>query len=298
MAETLERRTIGSRVFDFFNIFFMLLFAITMIYPFWHLFITSWSGTDEISSIGFHVWLDEWNNDAYKLIFQSNQVGVAYINSIIRLVMGTAIAILMTLLAAYPLAKRDLPGRNIITIFFVFTMFFSGGLIPTYLLIRRLGLFNTRWVLVLPTALNVWYVIIMRNFLMTIDPAMEEAAFVDGANVRTILFRIIVPLARPVIAVIFLWSAVGHWNAWFDALLYIQDPNKVVLQLLLRRLLNRMLTLQQLEKLTLSRMLEVVIPTEAMRAAMILITIGPIILIYPFIQRHFIKGIMIGSLKG
>ena len=298
MAETLQRRTVGGRAFDSLNVLFLLLFSVTVVYPFWHLFIISFSGTDDIVTMGFHFWLDEWHIEAYRYVFSSNRVGRAYVNSILRVAMGTTTAIMVTLLAAYPLAKRDLPGRNVITMTFVFTMFFAGGLIPHYLLVRGLGLIDSRWALVLPVALDVFWVIIMRNFLMAIDVEMEEAAFMDGASVRTILVRIIVPLARPAIATVFLWATVQHWNAWFDALIFIQDANKTVLQLLLRRLLDRMLTLQELEKFTLQQQIEMKIPTEAAKAAMILVATGPIIMIYPFIQRHFVRGIMIGSLKG
>lgn len=298
MAETLQTRTAGGRAFDSLNVLFLFLFSVTVVYPFWHLFITSFSGTDDIVTMGFHFWLDEWHIEAYRYVFNSNRVGRAYVNTILRVAMGTTTAIIVTLLAAYPLAKRDLPGRKAITMTFVFTMFFAGGLIPHYLLVRGLGLIDSRWALILPVALDVFWVIIMRNFLMAIDVEMEEAAFMDGASVRTILVKIIVPLARPAIATVFLWSTVQHWNAWFDAMIFIQDANKTVLQLLLRRLLDRMLTLQELERYTLQQQIEMKIPTEAAKAAMILVATGPIILIYPFIQRHFVRGIMIGSLKG
>jgi putative aldouronate transport system permease protein len=298
MAATLQTRTFASRAFNSLNVLFLLLFTVTVVYPFWHLLIISFSGTDDIVTMGFHFWLDEWHVEAYRYVFNSNRVGRAYLNSIIRVAMGTTTAIVVTLLAAYPLAKRDLPGRNIITMTFVFTMFFAGGLIPSYLLVRSLGLIDSRWALVLPVALDVFWVIIMRNFMMAINVEMEEAAFMDGASVRTVLVRIIAPLARPAIATIFLWSAVQHWNAWFDAMIYIQDARKTVLQLLLRRLLDRMLTLQELEKFTLQQQIEMKIPTEAAKAAMILVATGPIIMIYPFIQRHFMRGIMIGALKG
>ena len=298
MTATLQRRTFTSRALDSLIVLFLLLFTVTVVYPFWHLIIISFSGTDDIVTMGFHFWLDEWHIEAYRYVFSSNRVGRAYLNSIIRLIMGTTTGIVVTLLVAYPLAKKDLPGRNVITMAFVFTMFFGGGLIPEYLLVRGLGLIDTRWALVLPVGLNVWWVIIMRNFLMTIDVEMEEAAFMDGASVRTVLIRIIVPLARPAIAIVFLWAAVYHWNEWFHAMLYLQDANQTVLQLLLRRLLDRMLTLQELERFTLQQRIERKIPTEAAKAAMILVATGPIILVYPFIQRHFMKGIMIGALKG
>ncbi len=191
MAETLQRRTVGGRAFDSLNVLFLLLFTVTVVYPFWHLMIISFSGTDDIVTMGLHFWLDEWHIEAYRYVFSSNRVGRTYVNSILRVAIGTTTAIIVTLLAAYPLAKRDLPGRNAITTTFVFTMFVAGGLIPHYLRVRGLGLIDSRWALVLPVALDVFWVIIMRNFLMAIDVEMEEAAFMDGASVRTILVRIL-----------------------------------------------------------------------------------------------------------
>ena len=222
---------------------------------------------------------------------------MAYGNSIFRTVVGTFLGIAFTLAAAYPLSKKRLPGRNVMTITILVTMFFGGGLIPTYLLIRRLGMLDSRWVLIVPTMTAGFHVIIMRNFIMTIDEAYEEAAFMDGANYLQVLLRIIIPLSKPVIATVALWKGVYHWNAWFDAWIYIRSESKIVLQLLLRRLLQDIA--QTMERLKAFRVEEdQPLPTEAVKAAISLLTIGPIILVYPFLQRYFVKGIFIGSLKG
>jgi putative aldouronate transport system permease protein len=170
-------------------------------------------------------------------------------------------------------------------------------LITAYLLIRRIGLFDTRWALILPTLTVGFYIIIMRNFLMTLDKAYEDSAFMDGANYFQILVRIIIPLSKPVIATIALWAAVGHWNSWFDALIYLKSESKIVLQLLLRRLIQEMtLMAERMEKFTNIEKNE--LPSEAVKAAITILTIGPIILLYPFLQKYFIKGIFMGSLKG
>jgi len=226
-------------------------------------------------------------------------VSVAYLNSIYRTVVGTFLTVVFTMLAAYPLSRRDLPGRTATTVYILITMFFGGGLIPTFLLMRRLQLIDSRWVLILPMMTNGFYIIIMRNFMMTIDRALEDSALVDGANHVQILFWIIAPISMPVIATVALWAAVGHWNAWFDALVYIRSDSKVVLQLLLRRMIveaeerfRRMLLTFQLEEDVEE------LPMPAVKAAVTLLTIGPIILVYPFIQRYFIRGILVGSLKG
>ena len=240
----------------------------------------------------------KWNVGAYKFALSKyGSVPVAYINSIFRTVMGTVLTIVITLLAAYPLSKILIPGRNMLTIFILITMFFSGGLIPSYLLIRRLGLFDTRWALILPSLAIGFYTIIMRNFLMTIDSAYEDSAFIDGANYFQILVRIIIPLSKPVIATIALWTAVMHWNSWFDALIYTKSESKIVLQLLLRRLIQEM-TLMDDSLNDFLNVEQIKLPSEAVKAAITILTIGPIILLYPFLQKYFIKGIFIGSLKG
>ena len=210
---------------------------------------------------------------------------------------GTLTTLLVTFTASYALSKRELPGRKFLTICFILTMFFSGGLIPTYLLIRNLGLMNTRWVLVVPVALNVYYIIITRNFLMTIDQSMEDSAIIDGAGYWTVLFRIMLPLSKPVMATIGLWAAVRHWNMWFDALIYIDEKGKQVLQLLIREMLKT-LDLSELDEVGLDLQLQEPIPPQSVQAVTILVTIGPIVMVYPFIQKYFVKGVMLGSVKG
>ena len=213
---------------------------LSILYPFWVTLITSFSTVDEVTTLGFKLWISEWSTGAYRFAFSTyGNAGVAYYNSIYRVVLGTSVAIVLTLLAAYPLAKRNLPGRNVLTIVLLITLFFAGGLVPNYLLIRRLGLIDTRWALILPLAVNGFYIIIARNFLMTIDPAYEDAALVDGAGYPQILARIMVPLSKPIIATLALWTAVAHWNAWFDALIYIRSERKIVLQTLLRRMIQQ-----------------------------------------------------------
>ncbi len=292
------KQSAGSAIFDSLNAIFMILAGITFLYPFWITILTSFSGHQASMSLGFHLWLSEWYTTAYRFAFSRfGRIGVAYGNTIFRTVAGTALIVSFTLLGAYPLSKKRLPGRNLITIFFLITMFFGGGLIPTYLLIRRIGLLNNRLVYILPLATNAFYIIIMRNFIMTIDDAYEEAAFVDGASYFQILVRIIIPLSKPVIATIVLWAAVAHWNAWFDGLIYITHESKHVLQLFLRRLMTEVIAMtEHMERF--AGIEEEAMPSYAVQAAVTVLTIGPIILVYPFIQRYFIKGIFIGSLKG
>jgi putative aldouronate transport system permease protein len=294
----LSRKTAGDVVFDVLNYSFLFLFSLTIIYPFWSTILLSFSDTSEATSLGFHVWIRHWTLSAYKFAMSRyGNVPTAYLNSIIRTVAGTLLTLVVTLLAAYPLSKKNLPGRNIITIFILVTMFFSGGIIPSYLLIRSLGLIDKRLVLFLPGLAGGFNIVIMRNFLMTLDKSYEESAFMDGANYLQILASIIVPLSKPVIATVALWTAVGHWNAWFDAMIYIRSGNKIVLQLLLQRMLQELERFAQ-EVANFQQVENVDLPSESMKAAVTVLTIGPIVIAYPFLQKYFIKGFLMGSLKG
>ena len=294
----LSRKTGGDVVFDVINVTFLVLFCLSILYPFWSIFILSLAPEDIATTLGFRLWNERWSTKAYFFAFSEfGNAGVAYLNSIFRTVVGVVLTITITLLAAYPLSKRELPARKPLMVFFLLTLFFVGGLIPRYLLVRGLGLYDSRWALILPVMAQAYYIIIMRNFLMTIDSAYEESAFIDGANYAQVLMRIVVPLAKPVIATIALWAAVFHWNSWFDALIYLRSESKIVLQLLLRRLVQVMAqdttdALDQFMTTYRSR-----VPSEAAKSAVIILTIGPIILLYPFIQRYFIKGVFLGSLK-
>jgi putative aldouronate transport system permease protein len=218
-----------------------------------------------------------------------------FLNSIIRATLGTILSLLVYGLTAYPLSKRRLPGVKILTWIFVFTMLFDGGIIPNYILIRNLGLMNTRFALIVQGVVSAFNIIIMRNFFFSLPESLEESAKIEGAGDLTIFFRIVVPLSKPVMATIGLWVAVWHWNNWFDAMIYITDRSKQILQIILREILinnsgemmNEMRMMSNLD----FQMLQ-------LRAAVIIISVVPVMLIYPFIQRYFIKGIMLGSVKG
>ncbi|MNI39980.1 Inner membrane ABC transporter permease protein YcjP [compost metagenome] len=199
-------------------------------------------------------------------------------------------------LGAYALSKKYLPHRNFYTMLIVLTMFFSGGLIPTFLLIKSIGLYDTRWALIIPGLINTFYMIIMRNFFMELPQELEDSAKIDGANDIQILARIVVPVSKPILATIGLWVAVHHWNEWFQALIYIQDQSKIVLQILLRRLIVENDDLQMRELMSQATEDEVV--AETVKSAVLMIATIPILVVYPFIQKYFVKGIMVGSLKG
>ena len=298
--KALNPTSIGERLFTLVNGTFLVVLGLTMVYPFWSTVIVSFSNLEESTSLGFHIWIKDWDLTAYRIAMASyGNVRIGYMNSIFRVVVGTICTIVVLLLGAYPLSKKDLPFRNVLTIYILITMFFGGGLIPFYLLVRSLGLLDSRMVLILPTLVSGFSIIIVRNFLMTLDTAYEESAFMDGANYLQILVRIIVPLSKPVIAVVALWSTVGFWNEWFHALIFIRTPSKRVLQLILRQMLYQIGTLKEAaDRDPALDTMGYEFPPQAVKAAVTMLTIGPIILVYPFLQKYFVKGIFVGSLKG
>ncbi|HOJ12005.1 MAG TPA: carbohydrate ABC transporter permease [Clostridiales bacterium] len=295
----LKKKSIGGTTFDILNYTFMVLFSLSIIYPFWNLILLSFSDQREATNLGFRIWINNWDTTAYKYIFEHNNVAMGYFNTIFRAFTGTVLMLIMCYLGAYPLSKKNLPGRNIITIFFLITMFFSGGLIPSYLLIKKINLMDKRLVYIIPGMFSTYNMIIMRNFIMSMNKELEEAALIDGANYFDVAFKVIAPLLKPVLATIALWSIVGHWNSWFDCLIYIKDEKKYVLQLIVRRIVIQTQGEAEFMKLqAFNQLSEKRIHSSNVKSAVILVTIGPIVLIYPFLQKYFVKGIMVGSLKG
>lgn len=289
-------------VFDVVNYLFLTLFVLSILYPFWDMFVRSLSTPIGAMKLGFYLVpkLKDLTLDSYKIVFTGGQIGWGYFNTVFRAAVGTSLMVVVTLAAAYPLSKRHLPYRRGITVFMVVTMFFSGGMIPSYLLIKWLGLIDSRWALVLPAVAQVFNILLVRNYIMAVvDRSMEESAEIDGANEFTILVRILTPLCKPAVATIGLWSIVGHWNAWFDAMLYINSQNKEVLQLMLRRVMieNAPGPLQKFQDMALGMRRKQFAP-DSLKAAFLYLTIIPILLVYPFLQKYFIKGIMLGAIKG
>ena len=294
----LRRKSAGDVIFDACNYLLLAVFSITILYPYWYVLLLSLADAENASGLGLRLWNSGWSLHSYEFALSKyGNVVRAYGNSIFRAAVGTAGGLVFTLLAAYPLSKKNLPGRSVVTIYILITMFFSGGIVPEFLLVRNLGLFNTRWAVILPRLAVGFYIIIARNFLMTIDDAYEESAFMDGANYFQVLVRIVTPLAKPLLATIALWLAVLHWNEWFQAMIYTRDESKIVLQLLVRRMIQDLFFIDEaVRQFQTAR--EATLPSQSVRAAITVLTIGPIVLVYPFLQRHFIKGVFAGSLKG
>lgn len=289
----------GDKAFDALNYFLLFLLAALTLYPFWYIIIISISTQAEATKIGLHIFTKNPTLDSYRSIFQNAYIYMAYKNTIIRTVLGTSINLTLTTMLAYAMSKKYLPHRNFYTSIIVFTMFFGGGLIPSYMLVKNLKLINTIWALVLPGAIGTYNMIIMRNYFQSLPSELEESAKIDGANDVRILINIYLPVSMPVIATVALWCLVGHWNAWFDALIYTNGNNNLmVLQLLIRKLLvEGSTTLINAGALMIDDASMAPSP-ESLKAATIMVSTIPILMVYPFIQKYFVKGIMIGSLKG
>lgn len=280
--------------FQFVNYTFLAVLALLTLYPFVHLLSVSFSTNAEATRIGLHLWPREPVVSAYADVLSSPLIWSGYRNTLFRTAVGTALTLLVTALTAYPLAKPYFPLRRTWMAMVIFTMIFSGGLVPNYLLMRELGLLDSLWALILPGLVNPFNLIIMINFFRAIPQALEESARMDGASEWGVLGRIVVPLSMPVMATIALWTAVGHWNAFFDAILYITDKNKFVLQMILRKMILEKTMFQEFEGAGAA----VSTARESVEAATIIVSTLPILFLYPFLQKHFVKGVLLGSIKG
>lgn len=290
----LPSMTSGEKIFQWFAVILVVMMSFAMVYPFIHIASISLSTPAEALRPGIHLFPLEVSFDAYREAMQSNGIWYGFQNTIFRTTVGTALTLIVMSMAAYPLSKKYLPDRSFYMMFIILTMFFSGGLIPTYLLVKGLGLFDSRWVYIVPTLFNTFSLIILRNFFMSIPGELEDSAKMDGANDIRILFSIVIPLSKPILATVGLWSAVMHWNAWFDALIYVQDQTKIVLQVFIRRLVIENQQQELMRIIDQQKSLN----AETVKAAVLMVATLPILLVYPFLQKYFIKGILVGSLKG
>ncbi|WP_284639567.1 carbohydrate ABC transporter permease [Paenibacillus silviterrae] len=292
------RESAGDRLFSIINYTVLSLFLITILYPL--IYIASASISDSQDVIAGEVWLWPVNPslDGYTAVFKHKLIWIGFRNSLYYTVVGTLINVVMTILAAYPLARKDFYGKNAFMFYFVFTMMFSGGLIPTYMIVKDLGLLNTTWAMLLPGALAVWNMIITRTYFQTTIPdELLEAAQLDGCSDFGFVWRIVIPLSGPIIAVITLFYAVGHWNSFFNAFIYLKNQNLYPLQLVLRDIL-----VQNDVDLTMLTDVQEAARKEGLREllkySLIVVATLPLLVVYPFVQKYFVKGIMIGSLKG
>jgi putative aldouronate transport system permease protein len=290
------KRTRGQVAFSYLNILLMFFVVAATLIPFYTVAVRSLSA--EIAVITGRVTLIpvDFSLSAYRKAIAVSQFWTGYRNTIVYVAGTVVVHLAMTIICAYPLAKKNLYGRKAITGFIVFTMFFSGGLIPNYLLVRSLGLVNTMWALILPTSIQVWHMVIMRTFFQGIPDSIEEQARIDGLNPIGVLVRIVLPLSGAIIATISLFVAVFQWNNWFGPMIYLTRNDKFPVTLYLRNIIvGAQMAVAQGRELTAD---DAVAPVETLKAATVMLVTLPILAVYPFLQKYFVKGVMIGSLKG
>jgi putative aldouronate transport system permease protein len=287
------KHSMGDRIFDFINVFLLVLLVVACFYPFYYVICASFSKASLfMSHSGILLKPIGLSTAAYKKVFENSSIWTGYINTIYYVVGGTAINIAMTVIGAYFLSRKNIPGKGIITVFIMFTMYFSGGMIPAFLNIQSLGLYDTRAALLLPGAINTFNLIIMRTAMASVDDSMEESARLDGANHITILIKIMLPLTKATVAVLVLYYGVSHWNSWFPAMIYLEDRAKEPLQLFLRQVL----IMNDMSDMNIGEDQELI--SETIKYATIIVSTVPILCLYPFLQKYFTKGMMIGAIKG
>ena len=288
------KRSAGDRAFDWINYLFLALFSLTILFPFWNLFVQSVSSPDSGVVDALQMWPKKFSAFNYKYVLANKYIWTGYRETLIRTIAGTALSVTLTAMGAYVLSKKKLPNRNFWTTVVLIPMFFSGGMIPSYLWMVNLHLIDNRLVLILPGLISSYNLIIMRNFFMSVPEGLEESAMIDGAGSIRIFFSIVLPISKAVLATVALWGMVGHWNAWFDATIYIRDANKLPLQVVLRRIL--MEGTQQMMDMNSTDTNHVT--PDTLKAATTFVCMLPIMCVYPFVQKYFVKGVIIGSLKG
>lgn len=291
------KRTLGSTIFDTVNIIILLLLCLATVYPFLHMVAVSFSDKTQVLNNKVTFYPKGFVVDAYMLVFKDNTIWRAYINTIVYTLSDILISVLGTAMFAYPLSKKYLWGRGPITFFITFTMFFSGGMIPSFLLVKSLHMYNTMWAIIIPGCIGVYNVIIMRTFFQNLPQSLDESARLDGASEMNILFRIYLPLSLPVCATIALWVGLGQWNNFMGPLIYFSDQKKYSLQILLRQMI---ITGDQVLNPALAEAFEEEYRTvpDSLKYATILVATAPVLVAYPFLQKYFVKGMLVGSIKG
>jgi len=296
------RESVQDRIFNFINISILTLFGMVIVFPLLYTVSVSLLSNSELGSrSGLILFPYKPSFDAYKLILRgSDDIRNGYIVTVSRTMLGTALNLTFTCFLAYLLSRKDLPFRKSITLYLLITMIFNGGLIPTYLTVISTGLRNSFLVYLIPGLTSVWNTLVMRNFMMEIPDNLVESAEIDGCSQVRVLFRIIIPLSKASLVTIGLFYAVGHWNSWFDAYLYIKNRDLFPLQLILRNILaTATLNVDKLNNVNLEELITTMRPpTRSVQNAALVVTTLPILCVYPFVQKHFVKGVMVGSIKG
>ncbi|MBB5783918.1 carbohydrate ABC transporter permease [Nonomuraea jabiensis] len=286
-----HNNTLGSRIFDAANVILLGALALITVLPLFYVLAGSFATEGEISARPFFLWPEKFVTSTYEYIFANDTMLRALITTIIVTAVGTVVQVMLTFTMAYPLAKRYMPGRALVLNMVIFTLVFGGGIVPTYLVVRDLGLLNSYWALILPLAINPFYLIIVKSFFQELPQALEEAARIDGCSEIGVFFKIVLPLSKPIIATFSLFYAVGIWNDYMSPLLYINDNQKWTLQVLVRQLTSPDAAN------AIGALESAFFPVEGLKFAVVVIATLPILFFYPFLQKHFAKGVLIGGVK-
>lgn len=288
---------VGNVTFDVVNTTILVIVLLIVLYPLYYVLIASFSNPDLVLTGKIFLLPKGFQTESYKRVFSNPEIMQGYLNSILYTLVGTCINLAVTLSGGYALSRRDLRGRKGFMIFFTFTMFFGGGTVPTYMLVRKLHLLNTFWAMVIPNAMSVWNLILCRNFFEgNIPSELLEVAQIDGCRNGYFFYRIVLPLSKALIAVMVLFYAVGHWNSYMQPLLYLSDRTKYPLQLVLK---NILISSQPDASLAgMNDRAEMYKQTEMLKYALVVVSSAPMIVLYPFVQKYFVQGVMVGSVKG
>ncbi len=288
----------GDKIFDIVNMLLLIILVVLTLYPL--IFVLSASVSDPLEVVTGRVFLFPrgFNLDSYKRVFTNATIGIGYRNSTFYTVLGVSISMVLTIFAAFALSRRDLIGRKLFTILITLTMFFSGGLIPLYLVVKNLGLMGNFWSIILPSAMSAYNMIIMRSYFDSSIPySIQESAIIDGCSPWRLLTRIVLPLSKPVLAVIALFYGVARWNSYFSCMLYLGSRRDLwTLQLVIREIVIQSTTTEMMELGLVS--LEQIMAKEALKYTSIIVASVPLLIVYPFIQKYFVRGVMIGAVKG
>lgn len=294
----MKKQSLQDRFFDGGNYAFLTLVLLMVLYPLWFVVVASFSEPDLVNA--GRVWIVPrgFNLDGYGRLMDETRIWSGYLNSFIYLIAGTSVNLLLTIPAAYALSRKDLVGRNVFTLLITITMFFSGGLIPLYLVVKTLGILNTRWALILPQAVIAWNLIVTRTFFQTTIPdELLDASRIDGCSNTQFFIHIVLPLSKAILAVMTLYYGINHWNQYFSGLIYLRNEKLYPLQLILREILiQAQIQAEMLDDAeTAADLLRI---AETIKYAVIIVASLPLLILYPFLQKYFVQGVMIGAIKG
>ena len=302
LRRTMRSEGVGDHAFDVFNTLLLVTVGLLIVVPVLNVVASSFSSSDHILAGDVTVYPRGFTLLSYERIFRYKLVLSGFLNSLFYVTAGTSLNLVLTVFLAYPLSRKDLRGLAVIGIFVLIPLFFRGGIVPTFLVVNSLGLVNTRWAVILPAGLSIWNTIVARTYFANLPRELTEASEIDGCSDVRFLASVVLPLSRPILAVLVLWYAIEHWNTYFNALLYLFDESKFPLQLVLARILiiNESIIAQAMAggDIDIRTLMESTEILQTLKFALIVVASVPMMVLYPFIQKHFAKGVMIGSIKG